>query len=57
MVGQAGTYNPITPHMEFYKCLRDRVSLGWSVLYTIGGAFGSWWKQPYLWYKIYKYRG
>jgi len=55
-VGQAGTYNPIIPHIDFYKCLRGRVSLGWTVLYTFGATFGSIWKYPYLAYRKYQYR-
>lgn len=56
-VGQAGTYNPVRPHINFYKCLKSKgVSLKWRSLITFGGAFFSWIKQPWLWYKIYKYR-
>ncbi len=56
-VGQAGTYNPIAPHIMFFKCLRGQnIPLGWSMGTTLAGVLGSWMKQPYLWYKIYKYR-
>jgi len=55
-VGQAGTYNPFTPHIAFYKCLDNRVKRNLAIFYTIGGTIGSWWKYPYLAIKIYKYR-
>ncbi len=56
-VGQAGTYNPIAPHIIFYKCLKHQnIPLGWRIGITFGGILGSWPKQPYLWHKIYKYR-
>ena len=56
-VGQAGTYNPITPHIHFFKCLRGKgISLASTIMITFGGAFFSWLKQPWFWYKIYKYR-
>ena len=57
MVGEAGTYNPITPHIEFYKCLKNTgIGLGYVWLYTIGGAVFSLYKYPYLAYKKYKWR-
>ena len=56
-VGQAGTYNPITPHTNFFQCLRKRgVSLFMSCIITLGGAVFTWYKQPWLWYKKYKWR-
>ena len=56
-VGQAGTYNPITPHIHFFKCLREKeISLASAVMIAFGGALFSWVKQPWLWYKKYKYR-
>lgn len=56
-VGQAGTYNPITPHIAFYKCLKkQKVPFGWRMGMVFGGVVGAWFKQPLLWYKIYKYR-
>jgi len=56
-VGQAGTYNPITPHIVFYKCLkRQNIPFGWRAGMIFGAVVGSWIKQPYLWYKIHKYR-
>ncbi len=57
MVGQAGTYNPVTPHIAFYKCLKAKgLSFGWVALYTLGGTIFSLYKYPYLAYKKYKYR-
>lgn len=56
-VGEAGTYNPVTPHIKFYKCLRSRnVTCTWATIITIGGTIGSWIKYPYFVYTIYKYR-
>ena len=56
-VGQAGTYNPITPHIKFYKCLKTQgVNLWMRSLITAGGTFFSWVKYPYFAYRIYKYR-
>jgi hypothetical protein len=56
-VGQAGTYNPITPHISFYKCLKKTgLKTKYVVAYTIGGAFFSLIKYPYLSYTRYKYR-
>lgn len=56
-VGQAGTYNPIYPHITFFRCLRaQNIPLGWSMGTVFAGILGAWMKQPYLWYKIYKYR-
>lgn len=57
MVGQAGTYNPITPHIEFYKCLKNTELPTYLVLvYTFGGFLFSIWKYPYLVVKKYLYR-
>ena len=57
MVGERGTYNPFTPHIEFYKCLRGQgISLPMRSLITFGGWFFSWIKYPYFVYKIYMYR-
>ena len=57
MVGQAGTYNPITPHIEFYKCLKTTgIHYGYVLLYTFFGTLFSVYKYPYLAYKKYKYR-
>jgi len=56
-VGERGTYNPITPHVSFYRCLKKQgVSLGWRSLITLGGTVFSWIKYPYFVYRIYKYR-
>ncbi|MEE8588944.1 MAG: hypothetical protein V3S80_06340 [Sulfurimonadaceae bacterium] len=56
-VGQAGTYNPVTPHINFYKCLREQgVGLMWRSIITLGGAVLSLYKYPYFAYKKYKYR-
>jgi hypothetical protein len=56
-VGEAGTYNPITPHINFYKCLKDKgVSLYLTILITIGGTIFSIYKYPLLCYKKYLYR-
>jgi hypothetical protein len=57
MVGQAGTYNPITPHIAFYKCLKGtRLGRGYVILYTFFGTLFSVYKYPYLAYKKYQYR-
>lgn len=57
MVGQAGTYNPFTPHIAFFKCLRNNgISMHMSIIITFGGTFFSWIKYPWLAYTIYKYR-
>ena len=56
-VGQAGRYNPITPHIDFFKCLKKSgIGLWLVIILTIGGALFTWWKQPYLWYKKWNYR-
>ena len=56
-VGMRGTYNPFVPHIKFYFHLRDKgVSKKWSFAIALGGAILSWVKQPWLWYKIYRYR-
>ena len=56
-VGQAGTYNPITPHIDFYKCLKKTgLKSIYVVTYTMIGAFFGLIKYPYFAYKKYKYR-
>jgi len=56
-VGQAGTYNPITPHINFFKCLRNKgISLPSTIMITFGGTLFSFIKLPYLYHKKYKYR-
>jgi hypothetical protein len=56
-VGEKGTYNPIAPHIEFNKCLKNKkVPTLWRYLIVSGGALLSWIKYPHLAYKIYKYR-
>ena len=56
-VGRAGTYNPITPHINFYRCLRKQgVSLPWTIIITFGGTIFSLYKYPLLAYKKYKWR-
>jgi len=56
-VGEAGTYNPVTPHINFYNCLKSRGISFWSrVMITFGGTFFTLIKLPYLYYKKYKYR-
>ena len=48
-VGMRGTYNPITPHVNFYNCLRNcGLPKCTSFLITIGGTLFTWVKQPYL---------
>lgn len=56
MVGQAGTYNPTTPHIKFYECLSLKVSLLWAVAISTGGFIFTIYKYPYLAYKKYRYR-
>ena len=57
MVGEAGTYNPVTPHIAFYKCLKETgVGYGYVLLYTVFGTLFSMYKYPYLAYKKYLYR-
>lgn len=56
-VGAKGTYNPITPHIDFFNCLRNQgVNIWLSSLTAIGGTIFSWIKYPYFAYRIYKYR-
>jgi hypothetical protein len=56
-VGEAGTYNPITPHVRFFNSLKERkIPFLWCITIAFGGAVLTWIKQPYFWYKIYKYR-
>ncbi len=56
-IGMRGTYNPLTPHIQFYKDLESvGVSLKWRLLITLGGTLFSWVKYPYFAYKIYSYR-
>lgn len=56
-VGMRGTYNPVTPHINFYKCLKGKgISFLWRCIITFGGAFFSTLEMPYLYYKKYKYR-
>lgn len=56
-VGKKGTYNIFTPHIKFYHNLRYKgVSKKWSLIIALGGAFLTWIRQPYFWYKIWKYR-
>ena len=56
-VGMRGTYNPFIPHIMFYKDLRELgVTKRWSVIIALGGAVFTWVRQPYFWYKIYKFR-
>ena len=57
MVGEKGTYNPITPHIEFFKCLK-KTGLGMELvlLYTFFGTLFSIYKYPYFAYKKYKWR-
>lgn len=56
-VGEKGTYNPITPHINFYNNLKEKnVPLHWCVIITLGGTIFTWVRQPIFWYKIYKYR-
>lgn len=56
MVGEKGTYNPFTPHIVFFKCMKSKVSISYSLLYAVGGTLGSWLKYPYFAYKKYNYR-
>ena len=57
MVGEAGTYNPFTPHIAFYKCLKDTgISYGYVLLYTVFGTLFSWVKYPHFAYRQYLYR-
>ena len=68
MVGQAGTYNPITPHISFFVCLfkltvlepknwfMKLIGLVITIIYTVFGAIFSWIKYPWLAYSIYQYR-
>lgn len=56
-VGRAGTYNPITPHINFYKCLKNSgVSIPLTILITFGGTVFSIYKYPWLAYNKYKWR-
>ena len=56
-VGEAGTFNPVTPHIDFYNDLRALgVSKKWSVIITLGGTVFSLVKYPYFVYKKIKYR-
>ena len=56
-VGRAGTYNPVTPHINFYKCLKEKgISFGMRSLITFGGTIFTVYKQPWLWYNKYKWR-
>lgn len=56
-VGMRGTYCPITPHILFYIDLRrGGVSRHMSTIIALGGAILTWVRQPWFWYKIYKYR-
>lgn len=56
-VGMRGTYNPITPHTNFYNCLKRKgIGFIWRSIITLGGVIGTLIKSPYLYYKKYKYR-
>lgn len=51
------TYNLITPHIKFYRCLRSKnVTWTWASIITIGGTLGTWVKYPYFAYCVYKKR-
>ena len=53
-----GTYNPITPHIAFYKCLKNvGVGLFWRSIITLGGTILGLIIYPYAAYAKYKYRG
>lgn len=56
-VGEAGTFNPVTPHIDFYKDLKKLgVSTKWCIIITLGGTIFSTIKYPYFAYKKFKYR-
>ena len=56
-IGEKGTLNPFTPHINFYKCLRGRgVSKKMSLLITAGGIFFTLIKSPWLYYTKFRYR-
>lgn len=56
-VGEKGTYNPFTPHIQFYKDLRDGgISIYSRVPIVFMATIFTWIRQPYFWYRIYKYR-
>ena len=56
-VGQAGTYNPVTPHIAFYSCLRAKgVHFGYVIVYTLLGTLFSLLKYPHLSYTRYQWR-
>ncbi len=56
-VGQTGTYNPITPHIVFYRCLKElEVNFALRSIITFGGTIGSLVRYPYFAYKKYRYR-
>ena len=49
------TFNLITPHTKFYRCLRSRnVTWTWATIITIGGAIGTYVKYPYFAYRLWK---
>jgi len=55
--GMRGTYNPFTPNIHFYKCLKQKdISFAWRSIITLGGILGFIIKMPYLYYNKYKYR-
>jgi len=56
-VGEAGTYNPVTPHINFYNCLKNRgISFKSRLPIALAAAIGSLVRYPYFVYRKYMYR-
>ncbi len=56
-VGEKGTYSPLTPHIAFYRCLKEKgLSFGWSFAIALAGGLMSSVKYPYFAYKKWVYR-
>lgn len=54
--GQRGDFNFIRHQIDFYKCLRTKLNIFWSIIITFGGTVLCLLKSPWLIYKKIKYR-
>ena len=54
---QVGEFNPVTPHIDFYKDLKKLgISTKWCIIITLGGTILSLIKYPYFVIKKIQYR-
>lgn len=57
LVGEKGGYNPVTPHIVFYKCLKEKgITKTWSFIIALVGGLASVVRYPYFAYKKWAYR-